>query len=885
MNHEDVTPILIEAHNADVLIPHLIKLCAEAPVTGFDIETFDEPHDGIKSYRNAKRLVFDTKRTTVAGMSFYAEGDANSYYVNLNHDDVENRVLWEKVKPILDGIPSDKLIICHNAPFELTMMGESLGYEFGDNVICTLQLAVSAYGPDEYPEARWQAGQLGDVKNLFRDAQKLFANWQQGDNMSPDQHELLLKVIAKESTATHSYNGFVKSIAYGYGLKQAVKSWFNFDMATFDDTLGDKEHMGELTGQEVLAYGADDAYWAVKLFYKLLEFMSTHCPNAIEAFMVQENPMIHVYAKLWREGLLVNQPAILDRREVERKEYAEALRELKNACKNLLPFSAEPHTGLMKYDKWYAKKPQELRDRFEVWINSPNEKDDFEQCKQVSSAVTNAWMEVKSTQNKNLSIQHYYQVRLMMYDLMQMRNYISKGKTQSDGDARGNLKTRITRCRTDEEYLVNNTPEGVSDTNSWLNNCEAALDAFNKLAGIEQRVKLYITPYLQLTDPDTDRMYPVLSSKLATRRMAMSYPNGMQLSKRGESTYVRGFYLPDNEDELLVSLDWSQIELVLIGEFSKDPEFFKAYGQLPYQDLHLGAAAEVLSMLAPEINEEMMLNVDRWDEKDICQALLYDTNGNVLDKGKRRGYWRTLVGKGSNFNYWYSGALNTVGDRLGWTSDQMWDATEKYRTRFAVAEAWRVGLIEQAKWDGYVELPDGHRRYREEVTHRFNSTFTTMIETYGQSGVSKFGMEVSKKIRNRAGNQLVNSKIQGSSATLIKKSILKINKEIHSAGFKARFKMPIHDELVYSVNRNEIPEFISMAKTAMCNHPEIISHLKVDSTASVGATFEPWSEKKAPFGQIEVDEAPDILGFEPDSRLTDDEIREAVKYLKGATNG
>lgn len=76
-------------------------------------------------------------------------------------------------------------------------------------------------------------------------------------------------------------------------------------------------------------------------------------------------------------------------------------------------------------------------------------------------------------------------------------------------------------------------------------------------------------------------MYPEVTSMLATRRMASSNPNGMQLAKRGESTYVRGFYEPDTEDEVMVSLDWSQVELVLIGEFSGDPEFSKAFGQLP----------------------------------------------------------------------------------------------------------------------------------------------------------------------------------------------------------------------------------------------------------------------------------------------------------------
>lgn len=891
MSLEAPSAVLIDATNAGVLVPHIVSLVSQAPVVGFDIETYDEPHDGIASYRNAKRLVFDVKRTTVAGFSIYAEGDENAYYINLAHADADKRVPWHQAKAILDAIPDSTLIICHNAPFELTMMGESLGYEFGDNIVCSLQMAVSAYGPDEYPEDKWVSGQLGGIKKLNRDIAREFATWQQGDGMSPEQHELLVKVIAKESDADHSYNGFVKSISYGYGLKQAVKSWFGYQMTTFEDCLNGKEHMGLLTGPEVVAYGADDAFWCVKLFYRLLEFMRTHCPNAIQTFMTQENPMIHVYSRLWREGLRVNHPAIQSQEAVERSAYAKALRELKTACKKLLPFSETPHEGLLKYDsRWYnPAKVQGLRDRLEAWITSPDYDDDFTQCKQVSSAVTNDWLGIKSTQNSNISVQHYYQARLIMYDLMQMRNYVYKGKTQSDGDSRGNMLQRIDKYRgwinAGETGDNMSRPDDGRDLSEWLDACEDAIKAMNDLAGIDQRMKLYITPYLQLTDPDTDRMYPVLSSKLATRRMAMSYPNGMQLAKRGQSTYVRGFYVPDEEDEVLVALDWSQIELVLIGEFSGDPEFAKAYGQLPYQDLHLGAAADVLSVVWPDVTEEMLKNCDVWDDQDIVRGLLYNANGMPIDRGKRKKYWRTEVGKGSNFNYVYSGALSTVGERLRWSPDQMWAATEKYRQRFAGMEAWRLKTIEDAKMTGFVELPDGHRRYRFENTHRFSTLMTNLIERYQNRGLTNFYNEVIRKIRVRAGNQLVNAMIQGSCATLAKRSILSINQQIATDGWRARFKMPIHDELVFSVHREEVPDFITMAKEKMCHHPEIISNLAVDSTASIGLTFEPWQADKAPIGQIEVDEAPNILGFTPDSKLTNEEIRAAVNYLYETANG
>src|SRR3546814_16956870 len=99
-------------------------------------------------------------------------------------------------------------------------------------------------------------------------------------------------------------------------------------------------------------------------------------------------------------------------------------------------------------------------------------------------------------------------------------------------------------------------------------------------------------------DPETSRVYPSVSSKLATRRLAASFPNPMQLAKQGNSTYIRSFYLADDDDHLVVSADWSSVELVLIGDFSADPGFKDVFGELSDGDLHSGDAAEWLAMKA-----------------------------------------------------------------------------------------------------------------------------------------------------------------------------------------------------------------------------------------------------------------------------------------------
>lgn len=816
---------LIDARNWTQLRASLIQKIANADIVGYDIETHDEGrHPGLTDFMKATRkLVFDVNRTVVTGFSFYVDGDDTAYYLNLAHADVENRIPWSEARQLLDAKKPDAHWICHNAPFEITMMSKSLGY-FLSNVICTLQMAVSAFNEDTYPIDAMRGMRFGGLSVLLPEIGRTFANCDP-QNLNEEQSEVLSKVVGKASNAKHSYNGIVHELSYGYGLKKLTKSFFNYEQTTFEQVLNGREHMGQLTGEEVVTYGADDAYWAVRIFHKLLGMLAQQDPKLMDTFFDQENPMIYVFSDIWQNGMRINADAVLARRNEERSNYANALRELQTIVQDMLPFPAEPSKGLMVED-WYSKNWPKYRKKIEDWATKPLPEDDFKCAYTVAGAVSNAWATERGMrQSPGPNFSHYMVMRTLMYDLPGIKPIYSDGKVASDAKARAKVK--------------------------GIDNLVAKL---NELAGIEQRMKLYLTPYLQLIDPETKRVYPVVSSKLNSRRMAASFPNPMQLAKRGEATYIRGFYEPDEEDHVILSIDWSQIELVLIGDFSRDPGFYEAYGQKPYKDLHWKAVADMFEISVAEAKAR--------------------PDGKTL---------RTKVGKGANFNYWYSGALSTVGDAMGWSSDKMWDMTQKYRDTFPLAEQWRVDLIAEGRERGFITLPDGHRRYKFEATYAWQSAWRDRWQDLRAPGFVNFGNIFVKSITNRAGNQLVNSMIQGSCATLAKRSILRIRQAIKEKGFRARFLIPIHDELVFSVHRDDVVEFLKVAKALMCDHPEIIQTLEVDATASIGRTFEPYHPEKAPFGQVELDEAPVLEGYIPaelkDTRLDDEHIKRVINYL------
>lgn len=851
-----VTRQVITMTNLVEHTPAIVSALMSAQLIGLDIETEDSNrHAGLADYNGRKKkLVFDLPRTTLCGLSLYPKGSETAWYFNLGHSDVANRIPWSMMKQLLDlKSPQSKWVV-HNAAFERTMLKATVDYDLKD-YLCTFIMAVSAYSPDEYDIGQFAGTDLAGMNKLIPDILRECAMAEE----TQENRELLNKVIAKESDADHSYNGYVKNLSYGYGLKQAVQSFFDYKMVEYGDVLErfGAQHMGELTSQQTADYGCDDAIWCCRLYDRLLQFMMETNPGVFKTYIEQELPMVEAYSEAWREGVRIDTEAVLKKREEIRGFYAEATRRLKAKIKSLLPFDDELNENLLKHDAKYGSYGPNYRRKIEEWIYTPDDADPFRQATQLKGAVPDAWAADRGIRVKEgLNLTFWMCMRVIMYDLCRRPKVILEhGKVQSDAYARGRIK---------EGFIKDGKTEAAE-----------IMTIIGELATVEQVSKLYLTPYMALVDPDTSKLHPVISSELATRRTAMSTPNAQQLAKRGESVYVRDFYLPDYNDHVIVSIDWSQIELVLIGEFSGDPYFRECYGQLPYRDLHEIAAADCLSV---DLEEFRAL---KKADPNVSPHLLVNPKGETMDPKAAFKYWRTEVGKGSNFSYWYSGALSQVGERLGWTKDEMFEASDRYRARFSVAEEWRLDQIRFAQQNGYVELPDGHRRTRFEAMPWWAELMRQKFGRYNTPGVKWFADQVVRRIQARANNQSINALIQGSCATLAKRSIHRV-RELGIDKRTARFMFPIHDELVYSVQRDFVPEFLKLVPAIMNDHPDIIGTLKMDCSPSVGLTFAPWDKDKFRLGQLELREIPK-LPFVPDEMVggpvTDEMIPEVVSWL------
>lgn len=811
---------------------------------GYDIETTQrEAHEGIKKlmkidedgFSHSEKLLFDFRRTHITGASFYfgKTYPDKAFYVNFKHADVENRIdISYLIKWVETAKQHNNTYIIHNVPYEYCVHKGSYGQTL-PNTLCSMQLCVTAYNPDEYVKSKLPMALSNGIRSLIPEIERAFAVYERG-KLTFQQEEVLGKFCAKSGKAQHSYEGIVKEISYGYGLKKAVKSWFGYQMAEFKDTLGKNRDMEDLTGAQVLEYGADDAIWAYRLFFRVYKYLQDVNPEVIGTYLTTENPITRVFAETTLGGMKVNRSEILKRRDEMRITFSESVLELKKAIREVFPNQLPPmHEKLMKYEKWYTSTShKKYYDYVKQWVEMPDDVEPYDLALQVKCAPSTAWFQdingINAIPPSKLSINHYMAMRWILFVLFDLPCKATGGKIQSNSDARKKMQEEVGE--------------------------HPALKAYAKIASSEQAFKLYITPYLFLIDPETGCMYPQMTSMLATRRTSCSNPNGQQLAKRGDSVFVRGFYKADDEDSLIVSADWSSIELVGVAACSQDPAMLEAYSQRPSKDLHTKAAAGIMGMTISEFSEL--------------------PNKKTL---------RTKLGKGANFGYWYSGWLASIATEMGWNMDRTAEAVKGYTNEFPVAEAWRLGVQETVRRQGYVKLPDHHTRTRFEATDEWLDMVMDVFNGYDSEAVTAFAQEATRRIMRRALNQSVNFSIQGLCAALAKQTILRTVANAKERGFNARFMLLIHDELLFSVPKAEAAAFCDFLYEEMIKDTPLFPNVLIDSSVAIGYTFQPFDAEKAPYGQIELHEMQKGLSCIPkerwEERASNDERNTIIEYL------
>ncbi|MBC7920320.1 MAG: DNA polymerase I, partial [Ferruginibacter sp.] len=255
----------------------------------------------------------------------------------------------------------------------------------------------------------------------------------------------------------------------------------------------------------------------------------------------------------------------------------------------------------------------------------------------------------------------------------------------------------------------------------------------------------YIDALPKLVHPATGRVHTSFNQAVtATGRLSSTNPNLQNIPIRtARGREVRKAFVPRDENHVLLSADYSQIELRIIAAFSKDEVMMGAFRN--HIDIHTATASKVFKVKLEEVNPDM-----------------------------RR------MAKTVNFGIIYGISSFGLARRLYIPRKEAGEMIEAYFTEFPAIKRYMDESIEKARENQYVETLLGRRRYLREINSR-NQTE-----------------------RGFAERNAINAPIQGTAADMIKLAMIRIHDFIKREKLRSRMILQVHDELLFDVHRDEL---------------------------------------------------------------------------------
>ncbi len=281
----------------------------------------------------------------------------------------------------------------------------------------------------------------------------------------------------------------------------------------------------------------------------------------------------------------------------------------------------------------------------------------------------------------------------------------------------------------------------------------------------------YVDALPALVHPQTGRIHTSFKQDVAvTGRLTSQEPNLQNIPVRtSEGREIRAAFVAE-PGWLLVSADYSQIELRLLAHFSQDRTLLDAFDQ--DQDIHAHVAAQVFGVPVEHVNSEQ----------------------------RRRA-------KAVNFGIIYGQTAYGLSKNLGIPVEDADAFIEAYFARYPGVLAFIDQTLDRCRQQGFVSTILGRRRPIQGV---------------------RAAARRSARSRTLPERMAVNTVIQGSAADLIKLAMVRIHRRLKTEGWSAAMLLQIHDELVFEVPPEELPRLVDMVVQEMTQVLPLLVPLKVD---------------------------------------------------------
>jgi DNA polymerase-1 len=274
--------------------------------------------------------------------------------------------------------------------------------------------------------------------------------------------------------------------------------------------------------------------------------------------------------------------------------------------------------------------------------------------------------------------------------------------------------------------------------------------------GLRKLLGTYIDPLPGYISPRDGRVHTTFNQALtATGRLSSSNPNLQNIPIRTEQgREIRRAFVPGTPGSVIMSADYSQIELRIMAHLSGDEHLQNAFRE--GLDVHAATAAKIFRIPVQEVTAD-----------------------------QRR------IAKTANFGIMYGISAFGLSQNLGCSRSEAKSLIDGYFASFPSIRAWIDATLAGARANGYVETLFGRRRYVPDITSG-NAT-----------------------VRAYAERNAVNAPIQGTSADIIKLAMIAVDHRLAADGLLSRMVLQIHDELLLEVPQAEIQTVGQMLKEEM----------------------------------------------------------------------
>ncbi len=296
-------------------------------------------------------------------------------------------------------------------------------------------------------------------------------------------------------------------------------------------------------------------------------------------------------------------------------------------------------------------------------------------------------------------------------------------------------KPKLTKTKqycTDEEYLQSFAKK------------HPIVDMILEYRGVKKLLSTYVEALPQLVNPRSGHIHSSYNQAVtATGRLSSTNPNLQNIPIRDElGRPIREAFIPSSEDRLLLSADYSQVELRLMAHLSGDESLLEAFAN--DEDIHSATAAK-----------------------------LYQKSIDEVTTDERR------KAKTANFGIIYGISAFGLSQRLDVARSEAKEIIDGYFASYPAVKEYMDLAIERARECGYVTTLFGRRRYLRDITSR------------------------NAVARGVAERNAINAPIQGSAADIMKLAMINIWRRMKAENIKSQMIMQVHDEVVVDMLRSE----------------------------------------------------------------------------------